>query len=107
MGPGDGPGGQGPEGASPSDPSQDGDVPAAEGATADPGGVRRQQPLLGTPDFGTAVGAAMLGFEQALRSQPPPEVMAAEHRPIRGLSGQDGEIIVFPEEPPAEQEADR
>jgi hypothetical protein len=74
---------------------------------ADPAEDRSRPPLTGTPQFGTAMGAAMLGFEQALRSQPPPEVMAAEHRPIRGLSGQEGEVIVFPEEPPAEQEADR
>jgi hypothetical protein len=65
-----------------------------------------------TPSFGaglaTAVGAAMLGLEEALRSQPPPEVMAAQHRPIRGLSGQDQEIVlVFPDDPPAEAGADR
>jgi hypothetical protein len=65
-----------------------------------------------TPSFGTglatAVGTAMLGLEEALRSQPPPAVMAAEHRPIRGLSGQDHEVLlVFPDDPPAESEADR
>lgn len=48
--------------------------------------------------FGTAVGAAMLGFEQALRSEPPPEIMAGEHVPERGLSG-DGELVIeFPED---------
>jgi len=51
--------------------------------------------------FGTAVGAAMLGFEQALRSGPPPEVLAAEHIPERGYSGDaSGDlVIVIPESP--------
>jgi hypothetical protein len=49
--------------------------------------------------FGTAVGAAMLGFEQALRREPPPEVLAAEHMPERDLSTDDGEevVIEFPD----------
>ena len=49
--------------------------------------------------FGTAVGAAMLGFEQALRREPPPEVLAAEHMPERDLSGDDGDevVIEFPD----------
>jgi hypothetical protein len=46
---------------------------------------------------GTAVGAAMLGFEQALRSEPPPEILASEHVPERGLSGAgDAMVIEFP-----------
>jgi hypothetical protein len=55
--------------------------------------------------FGTAVGAAMLGLEQALRNEPPPEVMAAEHLPERGRSGDAGAdeadgglVIEFPED---------
>ena len=49
----------------------------------------------------------MLGFEQALRSQPPPEVMAVEHRPIRGHSGQGGELVlVFPDDPSLERGQD-
>ena len=64
-------------------------------------------PLLTVPDFGTSVGAAMLGFEQALRSQPPPEIQAAEHRPIRGLAGQgDDLVLLFPDDPGAEAEDD-
>ena len=49
--------------------------------------------------FGTAVGAAMLGFEQALRREPPPEVLAAEHMPERDLSTDDGDevVIEFPD----------
>ena len=48
--------------------------------------------------FGTAMGAAMLGFEQALRSGPPPEVLAAEHIPERDqVAGDDDTIIEFPE----------
>jgi hypothetical protein len=57
--------------------------------------------------FGTAVGAAMLGFEQALRNDPPPEVMAAEHVPERGqVGGDDGELIIeFPD--PIEPRTDK
>jgi hypothetical protein len=49
--------------------------------------------------FGTAVGAAMLGFEQALRREPPPEVLAAEHVPERGHVTCDGDevTIEFPD----------
>jgi hypothetical protein len=48
--------------------------------------------------FGTAIGAAMMGFEQALRREPPAEVLAAEHVPQRGSIGLDGELVVdFPE----------
>jgi len=63
---------------------------------------------LGT-SFGTAIGAAMMGFEQAIRSEPPAEVMAAEHMPARGQVGLDGEVVLeFPEhvDEPAER-ADR
>ena len=49
--------------------------------------------------FGTAVGAAMFGFEQALYKRPPAEVLAAEHMPERDQAGaDDGELIIdFPE----------
>jgi len=56
-------------------------------------------PLDRTNSFGTAVGAAMLGFEQALRSEPPPEILASEHVPERGLSGADDAVVIeFPQE---------
>ena len=46
---------------------------------------------------GTAIGAAMLGFEQALRREPPAEVLAAEHVPQRGSIGLDGDLVIdFP-----------
>lgn len=58
-------------------------------------------PLEFPGNFGTAVGAAMLGFEQALRSEPPPEIQAAEHVPERGLGGSnEGLVIEFPEDAP-------
>ena len=45
--------------------------------------------------FGTAAGAAMLGFEQALRREPPAEVLAAEHMPERDqVTSGDGELII-------------
>jgi hypothetical protein len=49
--------------------------------------------------WGTAVGAAMLGFEQALRTEPPPETVAAEQVPERGSHGLDRDtVLVFPDE---------
>jgi RimJ/RimL family protein N-acetyltransferase len=57
-------------------------------------------PLTMAGSFGTAVGAAMLGFEQALRSGPPAQILAGEHMPERGGFGQDdGLVIEFPEDP--------
>jgi len=48
--------------------------------------------------FGTAIGAAMMGFEQALRREPPAEVIAAAHTPERGSIGRDGDLVIrFPE----------
>ena len=74
------------------------DVDTAEGAPTrtEPESL---QPLEIPGTFGTAVGAAMLGFEQALRREPPPEVLAAEHMPERDLSTDDGEevVIEFPD----------
>ncbi len=48
--------------------------------------------------FGTAMGSAMMGFEQALRNEPPAETLAAEHMPERDhVSGGDGSFrIDFP-----------
>lgn len=48
--------------------------------------------------LGTAVGAAMLGFEQALRKEPPAEVLAAEHMPERDrVTSGEGELVLeFP-----------
>ena len=61
-------------------------------------------PLEFPGSFGTAVGSAMLGFEQALRSEPPPEIQAAEHVPERSLGGSaEGLVIEFP----ADLERDR
>lgn len=64
-----------------------------------------EPPSLKPPEFpgtfGTAAGAAMLGFEQALRSEPPPQIQAAEHIPERGFSGEDdGVVIEFPKDLP-------
>lgn len=57
------------------------------------------EPLDMSNSWGTAVGAAMLGFEQALRSEPPPEILAGEHVPERGQIGaDDGVLIEFPAE---------
>jgi hypothetical protein len=46
------------------------------------------------------VGTAMLGLEQAMRREPPAEVVVHEHQPARGLSGADGDYeLVFPDDP--------
>lgn len=56
------------------------------------------KPLTLKGSFGTAMGAAMLGFEQALRREPPAEILAAEHQPERGYAGQDGDLVIgFPD----------
>ena len=57
------------------------------------------KPLTMKNTFGTALGSAMLGFEQALRREPPAEILAAEHMPERGHSGDGSKIgIEFPED---------
>jgi hypothetical protein len=72
--------------------------PGPDEASRGGGAARQPPPLDLTNSFGTAVGAAMLGFEQALRSEPPPEILAADHVPERGLAGDDGGVVVeFPE----------
>jgi hypothetical protein len=60
-------------------------------------GDQPSRPLKST--FGTAVGAAMLGFEQAIRSEPPAEVIAAEHAPELGQSGEDDGMVIIITEP--------
>jgi hypothetical protein len=46
-----------------------------------------------------AVGTAMLGLEQAMRRDPPAEVVVREHQPERGLMTRVGEITLeFPED---------
>jgi hypothetical protein len=43
----------------------------------------------------------MLGLEQALRSQPPAQVLAWEHRPVRGSIAAGGGIALeFPDDDP-------
>jgi hypothetical protein len=73
---------------------------SGQGANVSPGSqAAPTEPLDMTNSWGSAVGAAMLGFEQALRSEPPPEILAGEHIPERGHSGtDDGIIIEFPDE---------
>jgi hypothetical protein len=36
----------------------------------------------------------MLGFEEALRREPPAQVMAAEHAPERGRIAADGGLLI-------------
>jgi len=56
------------------------------------------EPLDLSNSWGTAMGAAMLGFEQALRSEPPPETTAAEQVPERGYSGEGTDVVIdFPD----------
>jgi len=79
--------------------AQSEDADAASPADAATSAERAATEPLGMT-FGTAVGAAMLGLEQALRSEPPAEVIAAEHAPERGRTGNDaGLIIDIPELP--------
>jgi hypothetical protein len=78
-----------------------------EGAPTDP--TPTSSPL--KPTFGTAVGAVMMGLELALRSEPPAEVMAAEHAPERGQVGWagtggdvDDDLVIVVSEPPRRPE---
>ena len=69
----------------------------AEEPAAEPELEPASEALIMKGSFGTAVGAAMLGFEQALRDAPPPQIQVAEHTPdLRASSGEDGLIIEFP-----------
>jgi hypothetical protein len=54
-----------------------------------------------TTTFASAIGSSMLGLEQALRSQPPAQVLAWEHRPVRGsVAGDGGIALEFPDDDP-------
>jgi hypothetical protein len=72
---------------------------ADEHGSAEPLDRLERSPSFGG-SIGSAIGAAMLGLEEALRSQPAPQVSVEKHRPFRGLSGREGEpVLVFPDEP--------
>jgi hypothetical protein len=61
-------------------------------------GSARPDSLSSTNHVASAIGTAMLGLEQAMRRDPPAEVIVREHQPERGHSGADGDFdIVFPE----------
>ena len=80
------------------DEAQGPSLDPADRPTADESREPVSEPLNVKDSFGTAIGAAMLGFEQALRREPPAEVLAAEYVPERGQSGDDsGLIIEFPD----------
>ena len=64
------------------------------------------QPLTLKDSFGTALGSAMLGFEQALRDGPPAEVQAAEHMPQAGGSGQGSDLVIEFPHPVGEDDPD-
>lgn len=71
------------------EPGPDPEEPSTEGSST--------EPLTLKNPFGTALGSAMLGFEQALRNEPPAEILAAEHMPERGGSGQGSDLLIeFP-----------
>ena len=74
-------------------PDRSGEPPSAD----DVASTRSSEPLSLKDTFGTAVGAAMLGFEQALRDGPPPQIKAAEQTPDeRRVVGADDLTIEFP-----------
>jgi hypothetical protein len=76
------------------------DRPASEGREAEQADEETTEPLTLKDSFGTAVGAAMLGLEQALRNEPPPQIQVAEHTPDRRtVSGDDDLEIHLPELP--------
>jgi hypothetical protein len=80
-------------------------APTDEDARRDDAAQSPSRPLSMKGAFGTAVGSAMLGFEQALRDQPPAEVVVAEHTPDRRPAGGSDDLeIRFPERP---DDADR
>lgn len=81
---------------------------AGDGGLFDDAGAPDEQPLDTRTEpappslaatFASAIGASMLGLEQALRSQPPAQVTAWEHRPVRGSTASDGGIsLEFPDD---------
>lgn len=50
--------------------------------------------------LGETIGGILVGFDQQiLRNLPPPHELVEQARPVRGLSGQDGDLeVVFPED---------
>lgn len=42
----------------------------------------------------SALGSAMLGLDQAIRCEPPAQVVAAEHQPQRSFSGDDDDLVI-------------
>ena len=75
-------------------PQRPGDDRAADMADAEQPEDTLEPLTLRKGGFGTALGAAMLGFEQALRNEPPAEILAAEHMPERGGSADDGGLVI-------------
>ena len=53
-----------------------------------------------------ALGSAMLGLDQAIRREPPAQIVAAEHQPERDPSGDESTRLIIqipsPGEPPHE-----
>ena len=49
---------------------------------------------------GQAIGAIIVGFDQQIfRTLPPAQELVVKAKPLRGLSGQDGELeLVFPDD---------
>ena len=54
---------------------------------------KRRRPIGGT------IGGILVGFDQQVfRNLPPAQELVAKSNPVRGLSGQDGLEVVFPED---------
>ncbi len=86
---------------------RDADADPAEPLPGDPPLPERRSLIV---TMGSAAGAAMLGFEQAIRSEPPAQIMAAEHMPQRGavgLGGQAGDLVIEIPEPTPPRRPDR
>lgn len=49
---------------------------------------------------GQTIGAIIVGFDQQIfRTLPPAQELVVKAKPVRGLSGQDGELeVVFPDD---------
>ncbi|HSL76670.1 MAG TPA: hypothetical protein VK867_06985 [Candidatus Limnocylindrales bacterium] len=49
---------------------------------------------------GQTIGSILVGFDQQiLRNLPPAHELVQQSKPVRGLSGQDGELeVVFPDD---------
>ena len=59
--------------------------------------------------LGDTIGGILVGFDQQiLRNLPPAHELVEKSRPVRGLSGQDGDLeVVFPDEIGAVGEPDK